>query len=366
MDLFSDKDVQKRIRENMKDKDSERLKEIYRNHDKTEWQPITFKVIRDILHKRGEKVPVQMSSQEVKEAKKAFSSVKTNGDFDEFLEAYSSLMKNEEPYAWLNLEFESWDTARCLVTDKRVLLFKGDGAKNSSLSLEMELDIKDIQGANLEEHGSYSEITLIHKSEDITLKLIPSSEAKKVSNWIENNKTRPAETGEEKEGLSTSDQETQSNEGGEKKEGITIHQDASKDPSGVTRSGVFSPVSDPVSETKGEKYEYLRLQLNTQGIDSGDKKINELGRAGWELVSAFPTSSQMQALTGSGATQYVHLYFKRPLNNSKENDEQLQEESDESSDKDKDHLSKIEKLHDLKVDGAITEEEFEEKKKELL
>ena len=74
----------------------------------------------------------------------------------------------------------------------------------------------------------------------------------------------------------------------------------------------------------------------------------------------------MQALTGSGATQYVHLYFKRPLSKANEGGEELQEESNKSSYENENYLSEIEKLHDLKEDGALTEEEFEEKKKELL
>lgn len=45
--------------EDMESKDSETLKEIYKNNDQTKWSPKTFEEIRNILEERGEEIPDQ-------------------------------------------------------------------------------------------------------------------------------------------------------------------------------------------------------------------------------------------------------------------------------------------------------------------
>jgi hypothetical protein len=63
------------------------------------------------------------------------------------------------------------------------------------------------------------------------------------------------------------------------------------------------------------KWEYKTLKIETTGFffggdldeESLDATMNELGGLGWELVSAFDTSSSMQ-----GKSRYVVAIFKRP------------------------------------------------------
>lgn len=62
-------------------------------------------------------------------------------------------------------------------------------------------------------------------------------------------------------------------------------------------------------------WEYKTIKLGTTGFWSGgnldtnqlDEMMNDLGRQGWEIVSAFDTN-QVQ-----GATRDVVVIFKRPL-----------------------------------------------------
>ena len=49
-------------------------------------------------------------------------------------------------------------------------------------------------------------------------------------------------------------------------------------------------------------WEYVRIQSSVQSIKTLDDAVDELGRQGWELVSAVDAGSS-----------YVHLWFKRPL-----------------------------------------------------
>lgn len=61
------------------------------------------------------------------------------------------------------------------------------------------------------------------------------------------------------------------------------------------------------------KWEYKTLKVGTSGFlggkldeDKFDKSLNDLGKQGWELVTAFDTN------LGHGATRDVVAVFKRP------------------------------------------------------
>ena len=56
------------------------------------------------------------------------------------------------------------------------------------------------------------------------------------------------------------------------------------------------------SDTKGTRWEYLRLQVENSKIKSCDESLRELGLQGWELTG----------IVESGST-YIHMWFKRPL-----------------------------------------------------
>jgi len=62
------------------------------------------------------------------------------------------------------------------------------------------------------------------------------------------------------------------------------------------------------------KWEYKIIKTSAKGmlggkVDQGslETNMNEMGREGWELVSAFDTSQEL------GKTRDVLLLFKRPL-----------------------------------------------------
>jgi len=48
------------------------------------------------------------------------------------------------------------------------------------------------------------------------------------------------------------------------------------------------------------RWEYVRIQFDSNKIKDSDAAVDELGREGWELVSAVFTNT------------YLHLWFKRP------------------------------------------------------
>lgn len=61
-------------------------------------------------------------------------------------------------------------------------------------------------------------------------------------------------------------------------------------------------------------WEYKTIKVETKGFRGGileteefDEELNRMGRAGWELVSAFVTA------LGNGASREAVAVFKRPL-----------------------------------------------------
>jgi len=49
------------------------------------------------------------------------------------------------------------------------------------------------------------------------------------------------------------------------------------------------------------RWEYIRTQVNCNSIKDSDAAVEQLGREGWEMVSAVYTQS------------YVHFWFKREV-----------------------------------------------------
>ncbi len=54
-------------------------------------------------------------------------------------------------------------------------------------------------------------------------------------------------------------------------------------------------------ENTVRRWEYLRVQVESQKIKSSDETISELGRQGWELTGVV-----------EAASSWIHLWFKRP------------------------------------------------------
>ncbi|MBS3765139.1 DUF4177 domain-containing protein [Candidatus Bipolaricaulota bacterium] len=198
--------------------------------------------------------------------KEVFEQCDSNGKFDEFSKVYDRLYQNEKAIAWLKFKLESRSLKitdpRALVTSQRILIF---GDKNGSRVLEKELYVGGLDKIELgNESRRYYDIRL---DESLVLGKIPKDIAENVYEKLDI-KSAPTEQ--------------------EIKDSMDIKQ-----------------------------WEYKRIQVQGQNIDSADERIKDLGTRGWELVSVIPTSGILGRMTESGGTDYVHLYFKRPASGQK-------------------------------------------------
>lgn len=70
----------------------------------------------------------------------------------------------------------------------------------------------------------------------------------------------------------------------------------------VKRNGMEEGLEAPErAGLKHRRWEYIRMQIGSNGIRDSDLAVEQLGREGWELVSTVFTQS------------HVHFWFKREV-----------------------------------------------------